>query len=111
MRYNVHPLRAVRHRIARHTGGLVCAVLVAALGLPSVAQAQTPAAPKVTATGDGTVGSDGTIKAMWGQPLGTDSGQDQWLVEYTEPGVAWDDATEMVIENTTTRMLDPRSPG
>ena len=35
MRYNVHPLRAVRHRIARHIGVLVCAALVTALGLPS----------------------------------------------------------------------------
>ena len=44
------------------------------------------------------VGSNGTLTAMWGQPLGTDSGQDQWLVEYTEPGVAWDDATTEVID-------------
>ena len=100
MRYNVHPLRAVRHRIARHIGVLVCAALVAALGLPSVAQAQTPAAPTIEAEGNGMVGSNGTIMAMWGRPLATDSGQDQWLVEYTEPGVAWDDATEIVIENT-----------
>ena len=40
MRYNVHPLRAVRHRIARHIGVLVGAVLVTVLGLPSAAQAQ-----------------------------------------------------------------------
>ena len=93
MRYSSHPPRAFRNRIARYLGVLVGAALIATLGLPSAAQAQTPAAPTVTGTGDGTVGSDGTLTATWGQPLGTDYRSDQWLVEYTEPGVPWDDAT------------------
>ena len=46
MRYNVHP---PRNRITRSLGVLVGAALVATLGLPSAAQAQTPSAPKVTA--------------------------------------------------------------
>ena len=41
MRYNVHPPRAFRNRIAKSIGVLVAAALVATLGLPSAAQAQT----------------------------------------------------------------------
>ena len=29
-----------------------------------------------------------------------DSDQDQWLLEYTEPGVAWDDATKVPLADT-----------
>ena len=47
MRYNVHSPCAFRNRIARYLGVLVAAALVAVLGLPSAAQAQTPAAPDV----------------------------------------------------------------
>ena len=57
MRYNVHSPCAFHSRIAKSLGVLVGAALVATLGLPSAAQAQTPGAPTVTATGDGTVGS------------------------------------------------------
>ena len=104
MRYTVHTHRTFHHRITKYLGVLVGAALVATLGLPSAVQAQTPAAPTVTGTGDGKVGAAGvgTITAAWGRPLDTDSGQDQWLVEYTEPGVAWAEATEIVIDNTTT---------
>ena len=63
MRDNVHQSR---NKIGRFLGVLVGAALVATLGLPSAAQAQTPAAPTVTGTGDGTVGSDGTITAIVG---------------------------------------------
>ena len=59
MRYNVHPPRAFRNRIAKSLGVLVAAALVATLGLPSAAQAQTPAAPKVTGAGDGMGSSAG----------------------------------------------------
>ena len=110
MRYNVHPPRAFRNRVAKSIGVLVGAALVATLLLPTAAQAQTPSAPMVSAgmTGTGEVGSaDAALTATWGQPLGTDSGQDQWLVEYTEPGVAWDDATEIVIAQTSDRMTEP----
>ena len=40
MRYNVHPPRAFRNRIAKTLGVLVAAALIATLGLPSAAQAQ-----------------------------------------------------------------------
>ena len=40
MRYNVHPPRAFRNRIAKSLGVLVAAALIATLGLPSAAQAQ-----------------------------------------------------------------------
>ena len=66
MRYNVHSPCAFHSRIAKTIGVLVGAALVATLGLPSAAQAQTPAAPTVTGTGDGTVGSNGTLTATWG---------------------------------------------
>ena len=100
MRYNVHSPCAFHSRIAKTLGVLVGAALVATLGLPSAVQAQTPAAPTVEGTGDGSVGSDGTLTAMWGQPLGTSSDQDQWLLEYTEPDVAWDDATKVMLDET-----------
>ena len=45
MRDNVHQSR---NKIVRYLGVLVAAALVATLGLPSAAQAQTPAAPTVT---------------------------------------------------------------
>ena len=54
MRYNVHSPCTFHHRITKYLGVLVAAALVAVLGLPSAAQAQTPAAPTVTGTGDGT---------------------------------------------------------
>ena len=98
MRYTVHTHRTFHHRITKYLGVLVGAALVATLGLPSAAQAQTPAAPTVDGTGDGSVGSDGTLTAVWGQPLGTSSDQDQWLLEYTEPDVAWDDATKVMLD-------------
>ena len=41
MRYSVHPPRAFRNRIAKSIGVLVAAALIATLGLPSAAQAQS----------------------------------------------------------------------
>ena len=41
MRYSVHPSRAFRNRIAKSIGVLVAAALIATLGLPSAAHAQT----------------------------------------------------------------------
>ena len=97
MHYNVHSPCAFHNRIAKSIGVFVGAALIATLGLPSAAQAQTPDAPKVTGTGDGTVPGGGTIKA----PLGDVVVNKQlgWLVEYTEPGVAWDDATALPVIN------------
>ena len=111
MRYNVHSPCAFHNRIAKSLGVLVGAALVATLMLPTAAQAQTPDAPMVTGMGDGEVGSDGTITATWGQALAGD--QDGWLLEYTEPGVAWDDATPTVItgnDNMTSGALDANDP-
>ena len=69
MRDNVHQSR---NKIGRFLGVLVGAALVATLGLPSAAQAQTPAAPTVDRhRRRPAVGSDGTLTVMWGQPLGT----------------------------------------
>ena len=41
MHYSSHPPRAFRNRIAKSIGVLVAAALIATLGLPSAAQAQT----------------------------------------------------------------------
>ena len=100
MRYNVHSPCAFHNRIARYLGVLVAAALIATLGLPSAAQAQTPAAP--TVTGDGRrqgTGGGPTITATWGvdnwivtMTVERSSGGARWKVEYTEPGVPWDDA-------------------
>ena len=104
MRYSSHQPRAFRNRIARNLGVLVAAALVAALGLPSAVQAQTPAAPMVSAEMSET--SSATLTATWGQPLSNgDSDQDQWLLEYTEPDVAWNKATRKIIEDRTVMML------
>ena len=48
MRYTVLTFRTFHNRITKDLGVLVGAALVATLGLPSAAQAQTPAAPTVT---------------------------------------------------------------
>ena len=77
MRYNVHPLRAVRHRIARQIGVLVCAALVAVLGLPSMAQAQSI----TTVTYADGPGFGVTFSA---DRLDTDA-VDVWMVTFTNP--------------------------
>ena len=70
MRYTVHTHRTFHHRITKYLGVLVASALIATLGLPSAAQAQTPEAPTVTGEGDGKVVGGGTIKATWGTPVG-----------------------------------------
>ena len=111
MRYISHPPRAFRNRIARWLGVLVGAALVATLLLPTAAQAQTPAAPMVSAAMSGT--DDATLTATWGSALANPTDQDQWLLEYTEPGVAWAKATEVKIVSTDSTSMplpahDPR---
>ena len=102
MRYNVYSPCAFHSRIAKSLGVLVGAALVATLGLPSAVQAQTPAAPTVVGVGTGMTAADpATITATWGGML-TGASQDAWLLEYTEPDVAWDDATKVVIEQIGT---------
>ena len=108
MRYNRF---SFLNKSARYLGVLVGVALVATLGLPSAVQAQTPAAPEVTGTGDGEVGSDGTLTATWGQPLGAGD-QDRWLLEYTEPDVAWAKATKVILEENvmTSEALSANDP-
>ena len=67
MRYNVHSPCAFHSRIAKTLGVLVGAALVATLGLPRAAQAQTPAAPTVTGTGDGETAARRKITAIVGE--------------------------------------------
>ena len=113
MHYSSHTRRAFCNRIVRYFGVLVAAALVATLGLPSAAQAQTPAAPTVEGTGDGVASDAATITATWGPQLKDPTDQDQWLVEYTEPGIAWAKATEIPIEmltNMTTGGLPANDP-
>ena len=99
MRYNSF---SFLNKSARYIGVLVGAAMIAALGLPSAVQAQTPAAPDVAATS----GAEAALTASWGTALGTGSDQDQWLLEYTEPGVAWDDATKVSLADSAT-MSEP----
>ena len=82
MRYNVLTSRTFHNRIAKSTGVLVAVALVAALGLPSAAQAQSPAVP--------TVDFDDTtlmIQATWTGNLGAATDADNWLLEYIAPGL------------------------
>ena len=106
MRYNVYSPCAFHSRIAKSLGVLVGAALVATLMLPTAAQAQTPDAPDVEGMGAGTTTDKvGSITATWGQPLGgsgDDDVQDGWMLEHTEPGVAWDDATMTPFMGNTT---------
>ena len=96
MRYNVHSPCAFHSRSARYLVVLVGAALIATLGLPSAVQAQTPPAPTVTGMGDGEVDSAAaTIEAEWFGPATVD-GRMGWLLEYTEPKVAWSKATKVV---------------
>ena len=105
MRYNVHSPCTFHNRIAKSISGPRRGRAGRDLGLPSAAQAQTPAAPKVTGTGDGTTeDGHGTITVERGGrclvvPTLTKWG---WMVEYTEPGVPWADATMTSFNNGST---------
>ena len=83
MRYSVHPSRAFRNRIAKSIGVLVAAALIATLGLPSVAQAQSPAPPMVMHDFD-TGDFMATIPGMPSDAPG--SAATQWQVEYSQDG-------------------------
>ena len=77
MRYSVHPSRAFRNRIAKSMGVLVAAALIATLGLPSAAQAQTiPAKDGIMYTDD-----DGFM-INWGTRFEL---VDNWIVTITKP--------------------------
>ena len=98
MRYNVHQSR---NRIARYLGVLVAATLVAVLGLPSAAQAQTPAAPTVVTVPDPPMdGAITDLDVMYGPAL-DGAAQMGWRVEYSEPG----EAAKMTIATLTQTAL------
>ena len=81
MRYNVHSPCAFRNRIAKSIGVLVAAALIATLGLPSAAQAQT-----IGSTG--VIFTDGTgFTVTWSSRFATsgDNSVDNWIVRFTEP--------------------------
>ena len=92
MRYNVHPPHAFRNRIAKSIGVLVAAALVATLGLPSAAQAQSI---------DPTVEfSDGVgFKVTWEEFRLATAAEINWIVMLTRP-----DGTEVVIDRTSDGM-------
>ena len=102
MRYNVHPPRAFRNRIAKSIGVLVGAALIATLGLPSAAQAQTPAAPT----------DDRHFTINWAHHYrrrGWRPGYlnwDNWIrSNITEPGEPWADATARTSSDTKELLL------
>ena len=82
MRYSSHPPRTFRNRSARYLGVLVAAALVAALGLPSAVQAQTPLQPIMAHVS----GAD-SISAM-ARHVAPTMGHTHWVVEFNLPGVS-----------------------
>ena len=82
MRYTSSHPRAFRNRIARYLGVLVGAALVATLGLPSAAAANTPATGAPTITGMAQVGQTlmaGTSAIMDAEGLTSVSYTYQWI--------------------------------
>ena len=95
MRYTSSHPRAFRNRIARYLGVLVAAALVATLGLPSAAQAQT-----IPATaGDGIVYTDADdFTVNWVPSTRLDiSDLDNWIVTLTKPN-----GEKVVVDQYTT---------
>ena len=85
MRYNVHPPRAFRNRIAKSIGVLVAAALIATLGLPSAAQAQTIPAKGIPPAPNGIEFIDGIgFQVTWTTRLQLDPGLN-WIVTFTPP--------------------------
>ena len=100
MRYSVHPPRAFRNRIAKSIGVLVAAALIATLGLPSAAQAQTIANNTAnTAAGHGGIDyMDGTgFEITWTTRLDIITASDNWIVTVTKP-----DGTKTVVNQYST---------
>ena len=80
MRYNVHP---PRNRITRSLGVLVAAALIATLGLPTAAQAQT--IPPAAGAGIVFTDMDG-FTVNWVPSTRLDIGDlDNWIVTFTKP--------------------------
>ena len=97
MRYNVHPPRAFRNRIAKYLGVLVVAALIATLGLPSAAQAQT--IPNSEMMDKGIVYTDAKdFTVNWDVRTRLTTGMlDNWIVTLTRPNGA-----KVVVDQYTT---------
>ena len=102
MRYSSHPPRAFRNRIARYLGLLVAAALIATLGLPSAAQAQTIPATATGGTGGDQHGivytdaDDFTVNWMPSTRLSL-TDLDNWIVTLTKPN-----GEKVVVDQHTT---------
>ena len=92
MRYTSHPPRAFRNRIARYLGVLVAAALIATLGLPGAAQAQSIDPTVEFSDGDRLRGQRGQAERLT-TPTGV---IDNWIVTFTKP-----DGTEVVVDRTS----------
>ena len=86
MRYTVLTSRTFHNRITRYLGVLVGAALVAMLGLPTAAQAQTPSRPSVMGFDDGM--DFFTVLAPDHAPIGATDGNALlfWVLEINAPG-------------------------
>ena len=99
MHYSSHPPRAFHSRIAKTLGVLVGAALVATLGLPSAAQAQTIPNTVTDGKGNGIVYADlddFTVNWVPSTRLDTDD-LDNWIVTLTKPN-----GEKVVVDQHTT---------
>ena len=100
MRYNVHLPCAFRNRIAKSIGVLVAVALIATLGLPSAAQAQTiPNTVDSDGEGEGIVYTDAndfTVNWVPNTRLDIDD-LDNWIVTLTKPN-----GEKVVVDQYTT---------
>ena len=101
MRYNVHSPCAFHNRIAKSIGVLVAAALVAALGMPSVAQAQT--------IGTVTYTDDPGFEVTWTKGRLDVMEIDDWIVTFTNP--AGTKMTKTAGRDTMTVMLNENDLG
>ena len=95
MRYNVHP---PRNRITRSLGVLIAAVLVAILGLPSAAQAQTIETDGVTFSD---MGGTAGLTVTWSTRFATVD-VNNWIVTFTRPN-----GMKVVLNELTTPAPSP----
>ena len=85
MRYTVLTSRTFHNRITRYLGVLVAAALIATLGLPSAAQAQTIPAKGASGEPNGIVYADMTgFTVNWTTRL-SDANLNNWIVTFTKP--------------------------
>ena len=109
MHYSSHPPRAFRNRIAKSIGVIVAAAVVAALGLPSVAQAQSIARSGIVFTDSG---DDAGFMITWTTRLdisGPDK-VDNWIVTFTKPNGSTVVLNEQTENGTTGASLGSSMP-